>query len=745
MSVTEFVDTVEVLLRSNATLDDALLVDLFVVVGKLASSVEATEADILVETAELLAYLSSRALEQGGVRSVATPEGPAMEAAVLTADSLDAGFVLGPFRVPPLPIASGTGVAIVWPANPYPGNVSDSMMTFTCWQGGRAVALNNLTPPLVFDIPDAESMAVERGQITERRCVFWNTTSRSWRTDGVETQRKNFTHVQCASSHATSFSVEWQKRACSFCATDIPAKFLHVEFGVPVASWIALACLSSLYLCCIPLCMRDRKDWQSLETNSESYFRLHHRNRVSSCLPRWFQKTKPVGARRQPTHMSMSDFEATAPSAVLRNPSPCETRRLYVSHPLLFRAGGTVVVNKGGATEETHVVSNFTPNSLVITSGLAHTHERGEVVIQKVRESRVAASQDQNEGGSVVIHVVPAAGVSGGLAVASLGSSAAACGPSTDFKDHDGVIDVDAVLDAASEVSVLGDDTDADLPAGASLLMSLCGATVCDGLGSGEWSEAPEVDVEEARAEGLAAEFGTGEAQDTCVKQASDTHPSETRQTAPTGRPRRALPSRSIWRASAEDVWATLKSLARHLTPHWLGYSLHMSRAERFCLLVTSIVTCGSWQCLVFVLGPGCQHEPRPAVCQSSGAFTDWDRVTHALGSAALSCITTFSIFFLFNRPFVYGPRSRVEKERIIRRWVTRRQLAWVAVVVVHVVCLALVLRTTQFFAHVILWRWVRGLVLSTATLTFSSPMVRALRFIHVALNHYTVHGRRTL
>merc|ERR1712012_538390 len=80
-------------------------------------------------------------------------------------------------------------------------------------------------------------------------------------------------------------------------------------------------------------------------------------------------------------------------------------------------------------------------------------------------------------------------------------TAAAACGPSIDFKDHGGVIDVDAVLDAASEVSVLGDDTDADLPTGASLLVSLCGATVCDDLGSSE-SEAPEVDVEEARAEG---------------------------------------------------------------------------------------------------------------------------------------------------------------------------------------------------------------------------------------------------
>ena len=91
----------------------------------------------------------------------------------------------------------------------------------------------------------------------------------------------------------------------------------------------------------------------------------------------------------------------------------------------------------------------------------------------------------------------------------------------------------------------------------------------------------------------------------------------------------RKLPSLSIWRAPVEDVWATLGSLARHLTPHWLGYSLHMSRAERFCLLVTSIVTSGSWQCLVFVLGPGCQHEPAPCRLPEFGCL-------HGLGQFGL-------------------------------------------------------------------------------------------------------------
>ena len=84
------------------------------------------------------------------------------------------------------------------------------------------------------------------------------------------------------------------------------------------------------------------------------------------------------------------------------------------------------------------------------------------------------------------------------------------------------------------------------------------------------------------------------------MKQASDTHPRLWRR-LPRGdhadRRRRHGP---FWRAPVEDAWATLTSLARHLTPHWW-------RAERFCPLVTSIVTSGSWRCLVYVLGPGCR------------------------------------------------------------------------------------------------------------------------------------------
>ena len=224
------------------------------------------------------------------------------------------------------------------------------MVTFTCWQGGRPVALNNLTPPLVFDIPDAESMAVEWGQITERRCVFWNTTSRSWRTEGVEDSATEL-HARAVRELPCDVVLRGMAQAVVFffCATDIPAKFLHVEFRV-ACRFLDCPCVLHFFvpLLCPPCACAIGRTGSLWRRTRRATFRPHHRIPVSSCLPRWFQKTKRVEARRQPTHMSMRDFEATAPSGVLRNPSPCGTRRLYVAHPLLFRAGGTVVVNKGG-------------------------------------------------------------------------------------------------------------------------------------------------------------------------------------------------------------------------------------------------------------------------------------------------------------------------------------------------------------------------------------------------------------
>lgn len=812
----------ELLLVSQVVyLDDDLLVDLFVLVGELALTVDVHEADVLVMAAESLAYISTLSLESGGVRSVESPGGTAVESMSLSADGATSSFSLGPFGVPALSPSLGSGLTIVWSANPYGGDVSDLMVTFTYWHAGRPVPMNNITPPLTFDIPQSESMMVESGRITSRRCVFWNTTTSSWSTEGVETRRKNLTHVSCTSSHATSFSVEWQRRACSFCATSIPATFFEVEVGVPAALWVTASCLSLLYLSCLLPLLLDRRDWKAAETNSDSYFRPHHRRRnQSGLLLRLFRKQQKqrVAPRRQFANMRLEDFP-TAPSAKLQALSPSGSRRIYVAHPLIFRPGAPVVLNQGGATEERHVVSNFRPKALVIRGVLIHTHAPSEVVVQTgvVQDFSKEEEEEEEEKEDSFIDVLPSEVVSVDPVVGSLGTPlASACGPVSDIKGGASVVDCDAVLDAMQDVR-LAVDSDAMLAADGDLMsrrgsdLPYCcvdpfdavrssrtsdqtyGAETCDFT----FSNLEELDLEVAAVtasrEGAVPgdvsphapawdhldmpDAGTG--RDLGSKQLSALQHADVDDDADGGSTRKNLsqksdadgasvkvagqhPPRQIeetasikvscvptllpkGKAAAEAAGVVFVSLLHHLTPHWVSYSLHLRRIERYCLLVTAVLTAASWQCLVFVLGPGCQHEPTPAVCQSSGSFTDWDRISQSLCSSALSCTTTFGIFMCFNRPFVYGPRTPQERQRILRRRATLWRVALVVVVVVHVLCILVVVRTAQFFESVLLWRWVRGLVLSTMTLTLSSPVVRAVSFFRVVAGHAATHGRRTL
>lgn len=99
--------------------------------------------------------------------------------------------------------------------------------------------------------------------------------------------------------------------------------------------------------------------------------------------------------------MRIHDFEATA---VLQLLSPGGSRRLCVAHPLVLGSGGVVVWHEGGATEETHVVSNHTPESLVISSVLLITRAAGGVVIQRKGDTRHTEVPDVGDGEQLVIN-----------------------------------------------------------------------------------------------------------------------------------------------------------------------------------------------------------------------------------------------------------------------------------------------------------------------------------------------------
>ena len=128
-------------------------------------------------------------------------------------DHISSSVALGPVSVPPL-LHDGLPLVIVWPVNPYPGDVSDKLVTFTLvTYSGVVVHMDNLSPPLAFIIPEPERISVDPGTIWTRTCVFWDSSSRSWETDGVTTVRTNYTDVVYESVHATSFSVALSKCA----------------------------------------------------------------------------------------------------------------------------------------------------------------------------------------------------------------------------------------------------------------------------------------------------------------------------------------------------------------------------------------------------------------------------------------------------------------------------------------------------------------------------------------------------
>ena len=145
-------------------------------------------------------------------------------------------------------------------------------------------------------------------------------------------------------------------------------------------------------------------------------------------------------------------------------------------------------------------------------------------------------------------------------------------------------------------------------------------------------SEQLKVNVDEAGCEDQGKSSESGDAEETCAKVTSDTSLCTTQGMASTATTPGLTWSRA-WNSASGEVWVTLASLLRHLTPHWVCYSVHLSRTERYCLLVTAVMTSGFWQSLVFVR---CQHESSPVACQCSGCFTDWDRLTHSLGGTAI-------------------------------------------------------------------------------------------------------------
>ena len=219
---------------------------------------------------------------------------------------------------------------------------------------------------------------------------------------GLDIVRQNFTHVECASSHATSFALRASTAACSFCHSTIPARFLALGTEITFAGWTLLAGLFFTSVLAGVLHALDRTDWKHVGHNLESYFVPHRpvkRSRWISQLGVLRRRPPARKNRAAATKIGMAAFSDARPaaSAVLTGASASGGRQLVVRYPLIFRVGSQLTVNGGGSTEERGTVSKFTPSTVVLRDSLLHAHHPGERVTQQESREEVGCPEDDVE------------------------------------------------------------------------------------------------------------------------------------------------------------------------------------------------------------------------------------------------------------------------------------------------------------------------------------------------------------
>ena len=144
-----------------------------------------------VAMATMLGDVAAWGLNEDEVLILKAPLGTTMHVTVPSAAVLAVGFPLGPFLVPALDTSvPGLSVqSISWATNVYAANaeiLSNSMVSFSARIHGQGVELMNLARPLRFTVSMTEQLLAraDAGLVSERTCVYWNTTAAAWRQDG---------------------------------------------------------------------------------------------------------------------------------------------------------------------------------------------------------------------------------------------------------------------------------------------------------------------------------------------------------------------------------------------------------------------------------------------------------------------------------------------------------------------------------------------------------------------------------
>jgi len=180
-------------------------------------------------------------------------------------------------------------------------------------------------------------------------------------------------------------------------------------------------------------------------------------------------------------------------------------------------------------------------------------------------------------------------------------------------------------------------------------------------------------------------------------------------------------------------VCESLRSLVAFLWPR-LPHSLHMTRCQRYAMVLSAIMSSAFFQILLFVTGGGCHHEPQPSVCQSALSPFGWERLVQSAWGIAFTVPTTIVLHNLFHKMQVRMPMTRDEKDARIRTMLRRERCGWFVIFVVHSFFTFTFFRFVQTYSLIVIRKWVHGCVISSFTVFVSSPSFRGIIFLHAHL-----------
>ena len=394
---------------------------------------------------------------------------------------------------------------------------------------------------------------------------------------------------------------------------------------------------------------------------------------------------------RQADFESASGSRSWEVSAVLTQETKERGKKLCLSSASGFRVGLRVSVNPGGATEELHVVQGFLPSAVVIQGTLRHDHFHGERVCMFAR-----ALQD----GVVSSHAQH--------------SEDAALHSSSVVLEFD-----DQPLAFSPESEVIDDDMESydaavDFPYFAA------------SLGFTQKTKGPSVED--------SADPGPGAALDAPVFTSEDVgvplgvNGDEMRAPASQNvQPSRGAPGRKGVHTQIRVLGGVVLSLVWYLRPPWISYDVAKRRTERYGLLLTATFVAAFFQCLLFMLGDGCEHQPQPAICQRAVSMIDWSKLFQSAWGLTFALPVTVSASRLFKKRPVHGVRTQTERRQRLMWWRRRERYGWLLLLLAHLFLLSFFVSFVNFYPTNLVWTWVRGCTLSTLVTTTASPVARAV------------------